>query len=127
VNLDPEKVLMIGLLALVVLGPSRLPRAARDVGKVMVHLRQITASLQSEMHQALDEPARVIRDAVDEFGIGSRKTSLFDSVTAAFKTVPVSSEPDALDTSESSPAREELAGVPGATAAVTAPNDQLFN
>jgi Sec-independent protein translocase protein TatA len=127
VNLDPEKVLMIGLLALVVLGPSRLPRVARDVGRAMVRIRRIRASLQSEMHQALEEPTQALRDAVDEFGISSPRTSLHDNLAAVFKADPRSSKPDTVDASESSLVTEPQASVPGGTAALTAPNDQCFN
>lgn len=43
---------MVLVVALVVLGPARLPDAARTVGKAMGELRRATAGLQSEVRDA---------------------------------------------------------------------------
>src|SRR5688572_21103178 len=43
------------LLALIVLGPQRLPDAARQVGKAMGELRRLSSGFQAELKQALDE------------------------------------------------------------------------
>jgi Sec-independent protein translocase protein TatA len=87
-NLDPEKLFIIGMLALLVLGPKRLPRVAHDAGKAIAHLRQLSASLQAEVHQTLGEPTQVLRDAVGEFTIDAPSSSLHDSVAAVFRPTP---------------------------------------
>jgi Sec-independent protein translocase protein TatA len=68
-DLSPEKILLIGLIALLVLGPDRLPKAARTLGRTMHQLRSLSGSLQSEMHEALAEPRRLLDDAVGDMGL----------------------------------------------------------
>jgi Sec-independent protein translocase protein TatA len=51
-------VLVIALIALIVLGPSRLPNAARQAGKVMGDLRRISAGFQNEVRTAFDDADR---------------------------------------------------------------------
>ena len=45
-NIGGGEVLVILLLALIVLGPQRLPEAARQVGKVMGELRRMSSGFQ---------------------------------------------------------------------------------
>ncbi len=53
-NIGGGEFLVIALIALIVLGPQRLPEAARQVGKVMGDLRRLSAGFQSELQGALD-------------------------------------------------------------------------
>jgi sec-independent protein translocase protein TatB len=46
---------VILLLALIVLGPQRLPEAARKLGHVIGEVRRMASGFQSEMRSALDE------------------------------------------------------------------------
>lgn len=48
-SLDPEKLLVVLLVALVVLGPDKLPRAARQAGAAWSQLRQWRARLEEEV------------------------------------------------------------------------------
>lgn len=67
-NVGGPEVLVILLLALIVLGPQRLPDAARQVGKAMGELRRVSSGFQQELRAAMDEPvekaARQRGDAV---------------------------------------------------------------
>ena len=61
-NVGGGEILVILLIALIVLGPQRLPDAARQVGKVMGDLRKLSSGFQNEMKSALseaDDPNRV--------------------------------------------------------------------
>jgi sec-independent protein translocase protein TatB len=73
-----SELLLIGLVALIVLGPKRLPEAARAAGQWAARIRRFIADvkqdLDREMHQAeldelrqlkheLDETRRVMQDA----------------------------------------------------------------
>jgi Tat protein translocase TatB subunit len=49
----PE-ILVILIVALVVLGPNRLPEAARQVGKAMSEFKRVTAGLQAEVRDAME-------------------------------------------------------------------------
>lgn len=48
--------MVILLVALLVLGPNRLPEAARQVGKAIGELRKLSSGFQAEMRDALKEP-----------------------------------------------------------------------
>lgn len=54
-NVGGGEVLVIALIALIVLGPQRLPDAARQVGKAMGELRRLSSGFQSELKTAFDE------------------------------------------------------------------------
>lgn len=55
-NIGGPEVLVILLLALIVLGPQRLPEAAKQIGKAMGELRRMSSGFQQELRSALDEP-----------------------------------------------------------------------
>lgn len=58
-NLGPMELLVIVVVALVVLGPQRLPEAMRQVGKGVAEARRWSASVTSSVQSAFeDEPAR---------------------------------------------------------------------
>ena len=63
-NIGGGEFLIILLAALVILGPSKLPEAARTVGKVIGEFRRISAGFQAELKDAMDDPVgRVVKDA----------------------------------------------------------------
>ena len=55
-NVGGGELLVILIVALVVLGPAKLPEVARQVGGMARELRRMSASFQAEMKSALDEP-----------------------------------------------------------------------
>ena len=55
-NVGGGEFLIILLVALVVLGPQKLPDAARQVGKIVGEFRRISAGFQNEMKSALNDP-----------------------------------------------------------------------
>lgn len=60
-NLDPAKLVVILLVALVVLGPERLPRAARQAGAMWHELTRIRDQVTDEVRSAFpaDELPRI--------------------------------------------------------------------
>jgi Tat protein translocase TatB subunit len=54
-NVGGGELLVIALIALIVLGPQRLPDAARQVGRVMGDLRRISSGFQQELKVAFDD------------------------------------------------------------------------
>src|SRR3954447_20491829 len=56
-NVTGGELFMILLVALIVLGPERLPSAARKVGQVMGQLRDLSEGFKREVAQALDDPS----------------------------------------------------------------------
>ena len=55
-NVGGPEVLIILVVALVVLGPKKLPEAARQVGKAMSEFRRMSTGFQAELRDALNEP-----------------------------------------------------------------------
>ena len=55
-NVGGPEVVVILLLALIVLGPQRLPEAARQIGKFMGELRRMSSGFQQELRSAMDDP-----------------------------------------------------------------------
>ncbi|HKY66717.1 MAG TPA: Sec-independent protein translocase protein TatB, partial [Acidimicrobiales bacterium] len=53
-NVGGGELLVILLVALIVLGPQRLPDAARQVGRVMGDIRRISGGFQQELKDAFD-------------------------------------------------------------------------
>ena len=53
-NLGAAEILVILLVALLVLGPDKLPGAARSIGRGMSQLRRLSSGFQDEIRNALD-------------------------------------------------------------------------
>lgn len=54
-GLDPAKILIILLMAVIVLGPERLPRAARQVGSMWRELTKLRERLENEVRSAIPD------------------------------------------------------------------------
>jgi len=55
-NIGGGELLIIFLVALIVLGPGKLPDAARQAGQVMREFRRISNGFQREMREAMNDP-----------------------------------------------------------------------
>ena len=64
-DLSPDKLAMLALVALVVLGPNRLPQAARSLGRLVANLRTMTSSLHEEVAGALDSSGVNLSDLAE--------------------------------------------------------------
>lgn len=88
------ELLVIGVVALLVLGPERLPAAARTVGSVLRRARSSWNTLRGEFERELaaDEIKRSIGDTARQLDIGAdlRKATqgLGDAVTGPLATTP---------------------------------------
>jgi len=116
-NLSGSEIVFLLLLALIVLGPEKLPEAVRKFGKVYAEVKKMGAGFQSELKSALDEPMREMRETADAikqaakfefddsyYQIPPMPDADADAVTAAEPegTEPVTSEADtAPDTAAS--------------------------
>lgn len=54
-GLNPVHIVVVLVVALVVLGPDKLPGAARQAGKALTEVRRWSQSLQDEVSGALDQ------------------------------------------------------------------------
>lgn len=55
-SIGAPEILVILVVALLVLGPNRLPEAARQVGRAMAEMKRISAGFQAEMRDAMQTP-----------------------------------------------------------------------
>ena len=65
-NLQGGELLIILVLALVVLGPEKLPDAMRRIGRAYAELRRMGTGFTREFRDALEEPARDVRRMAEE-------------------------------------------------------------
>jgi Tat protein translocase TatB subunit len=65
-NIGPEKLVLLMAIALVVLGPQKLPDAARTLGRMIAELRRIAVTARGELREALSEPGDALSGAVIE-------------------------------------------------------------
>ncbi len=77
-NVGGGEIIVIAFIALLVLGPQRLPEAARQAGRAMAELRRFSSGFQGELRAALDEqpgepsePPRRAAQAVAEIAASS--------------------------------------------------------
>jgi len=89
-GVGPEELVLILIIALIVLGPERMPKVARDIGRVVGDLRRTSDELRQEFLNA----DKLLDKAAD----------------AAGPTTPVASIPATTQTNEAAPA------IPGETA-----------
>jgi sec-independent protein translocase protein TatB len=64
-NLQGSEIIVILLLALVVLGPEKLPDAIRKFSRTYAEFKKMSSGFQSELKSALDEPMREMRETAN--------------------------------------------------------------
>lgn len=57
-NLGGAEILVIFLVGLIVLGPAKLPEAARQIGRAVNELRRVSGGFQKELREALEDPVK---------------------------------------------------------------------
>ena len=114
---------MLAVVALVVLGPNRLPGAARTLGRFVSQLRAMSASLQTEVRDALHDPEDAFSSALSEFRPGDVRRSVRRMVTDTLSPVsPASATAGAVEaTSTNLPAAATPSALPGAPSEISGP------
>ena len=69
-NLGGGELIVIAMIALLVLGPSRLPGAAKQIGKALAEFRRMSSGVQDDLHEAMNvegvrETMTQVRDVLD--------------------------------------------------------------
>src|SRR5690606_33905003 len=86
-NVGGAEALVIAVIALIVLGPQRLPGAARQVGRAVGELRRLSSGFQAEMRSAFDEAdhgtASPRRDVLGAERTGSTPQAAADAPSAS--------------------------------------------
>jgi sec-independent protein translocase protein TatB len=125
-NVTGSEIVIVLLLALVVLGPEKLPDAVRRFAKTYAELKKVGTGFQREFKAAMDEPLREMRETADllrtsaDFGAmvdptrttseSSTSTTSTDSTTAAAAGAVVAEsagQPEPVETAESAETSSE--------------------
>lgn len=120
-NFSPEKLFLVGVIALIVLGPNRLPQAARSLGRFMAQVRRMSASFQEEVRDALAEPADAVTSAVKDFRVPDVRRSVREAVASTFSGPVAVVPPDQPDLANGS------TQLPAGDLAPVAPDDPSLN
>ena len=123
-NLQGSEIIVILLIALVVLGPEKLPDAVRKFTQTYNELKKMSSGFQSELKSALDEPMRemretanLVRDAADPSKLMAEAEAERRVLDDAAATTP---------TDEARPANDWAAPTPG-TADTSRGGDSPFD
>jgi Sec-independent protein translocase protein TatA len=81
-GLDPEKLLMVLLVAVVVVGPARLPRIARQIGAFFQDLTKMRERLASEVREALPDLDLPKMPVLPKRGLTGYLTAMMASTTS---------------------------------------------
>jgi sec-independent protein translocase protein TatB len=64
-NIQGSEMIFLLLVALIILGPEKLPDAIRKFGRAYSEFKKMANGFQGEIRQALDEPMRELKDTAD--------------------------------------------------------------
>jgi sec-independent protein translocase protein TatB len=71
-----SELLVIGIVALVVIGPERLPRVARTLGHLAGRLQRYVSDVKSDINREMElEELKKMRDSMQQ-GVSSLETSV---------------------------------------------------
>ena len=131
-NFSPEKLFLVGLIALMVLGPNRLPQAARTLGRFMAELRRMSSSFQDEVRGAIGEPTESFNSVIAEFRPPTNvRRSVRDAITNTLSPPPAAGSSQTPPSAAASEA--PVSPPPGATwqpmtaSPLPAPDDPSLN
>jgi Sec-independent protein translocase protein TatA len=81
-DVGPEKIAVVLIVALLVLGPGRLAEAARTLGRARAQLRQLSTGLPPETVKLIRDPRGAVLNALDE-----PRQAISDTAAAARDTM----------------------------------------
>ena len=114
-SIGAPEILVVLFIALLVLGPERLPGAARSVGKAVGEFRRVTGGIQAEMRDAVDG---IINPSVPEPAPSTTPTAIpavtVDPTPFVEPMAPAVAEDDTSGAGETSGAGKTETGPEGA-------------
>jgi sec-independent protein translocase protein TatB len=63
-NIGTPEIFMVLIVALLVLGPTRLPDAARSIGKAVSEFRRVTGGFQTEVQNAMSQLEHEVKSTI---------------------------------------------------------------
>jgi sec-independent protein translocase protein TatB len=94
-----SELLLIGIVALIAIGPKELPGALRTLGQWMGKVRRMASEFQSQFHEAMREAELAdLKKEVDEMTAKAESYAAFDPIEDIRKDIESAvSPPPALD------------------------------
>ncbi|WP_201832203.1 Sec-independent protein translocase protein TatB [Microvirga zambiensis] len=128
------EIMVIGAVALIVIGPKDLPKALRTVGQVTGKLRRMAAEFQGQFNEAmreaeLDEVKKQLQGVNDSVNsVGSTNFNPIQTIRDELKTsieapVPAPAAPEAIPSPEAAPEISPAEVVPSAPQEVAEASD----
>ena len=121
-DINWSELVVIGVVALIVIGPKELPAVLRAIGQWTTKIRRMAGEFQSQFQEAMREAEMAdLKKQVDELGDAAKGVTNFDPLdfSEATKWEPKSESKPESKPEQPSPAASETA----ATAAVATPAD----
>ena len=119
-ELDWAKLVVIGIVALIAIGPKELPTVLRTVGQWMTKIRRMAAEFQGQFQEAMREAEMAdLKKQVDEISSAARDATSFDplqSTPGAAASPSASSAPSPPVTTDSAAASQSGQGEPAGQA-----------
>ncbi|MEE8331538.1 MAG: twin-arginine translocase TatA/TatE family subunit [Acidimicrobiia bacterium] len=72
-SFSPSELLTIGLVALIVFGPRRLPEIARRAGQIVSYLRSAADEIRSELGDDVESIAKPFREAATDLSAAGKE------------------------------------------------------
>jgi len=127
------KIVLIGIVALLVIGPKELPAVLRTLGQWMTKLRRMASEFQGQFQEAMREAEMAdLKKDVDDLAAQARSYADFDPVGDVRKEFEstqqqiesaVTDKPDAAAATTAAPATAEASSVPAAAVATAPPTE----
>jgi sec-independent protein translocase protein TatB len=119
-NIGWSELLVIGIVALIVIGPKELPVALRTLGQWMAKIRRMASEFQNQFHEAMREAELAdLKKEVDEMTAKAQSYAQFDPIEDIRKDIEnAAAPPPELDApvTETPPAPVSAAGAADAPA-----------
>jgi sec-independent protein translocase protein TatB len=102
-NIGGGEIVVIAFLALVVLGPDRIPEMARGAGRMLHNLRKLTSEWTGDMQDIVNDPAMQPIRELGEFAVRPRQKLAQYALEAEAeeRSKAASADPDAASDVES--------------------------
>ena len=121
-SIGPAELFVVFVIALVVLGPKRLPEVGRQIGRMMREFRQATSQVRSEM--GLDDIAADVRDIRSTIGVEDMTRDMTRDVADVKQSFRIDAPASAAAAAPEEVPVSEASAAPEAT--VTAAAGALF-